>query len=1458
MTNLAAGQSNTYSGIAPDAYILNAKVLNDKGVGRTSQILEGIQWAIDNQADILLMSFGGPYNNPQSPINFAIRDAVEAGITVVVSAGNCGPDCPSRACGSYVGITTPGNSLDAISVGSLDRHNNPACFSSRGDQDLLKPDIVTLGIDISSLYINNYKAMNGTSISAAHVAGAAALLLEANPQLEPSQVKAVLSATATDLGPPGKDVRFGWGSLNIREFIDKLDEAQELYDNFNDPASNLVRIPIDLNNAEEINNTSLLQGNRVSGKIFPANSDDYVNILLDVIDFGGRRHEVGDRVYFTIRETIDPDNTGFAYAPRECELIFMPHKYYGGDCPHYYNDQICAESDRARRADFIDTLVGGQTYEWEPYFDVLDWMAQYNDGVGKFEASIYCYHDYANQWQSDWAYYTWTAENNCRDPAEPTITIKRVYHSSYDEEVVYSTDINNNLCRDFGGSYNRKIDYQDASPMILVGGIAPQSTFTSSSTINLDWEDITLNDGSHTLKLCLTKDGFGGPGFCDTERFTVGGFDEGSDGDSDDDQQGVVDPQLNYPAGHSCDGNEECATPYCVHGTCRYSHVYCGDSYCDTAELAYCDQDCTVPCFSDVDCGNDGYVTSAQCGSDDNVHLTYRTYRCNNPSTQRAYCSHSEEDRITETCTQGCHNGNCELPSNCDSNSDCGNNGYTGNTFCYQNKDVYQTYRRYICRNPGTSSSSCDVIDDDRLKETCPEDCQGGSCKEILDYNWKLEYSNKVEKIDNKEDIKLIKQPGDYISIILNSEGPQTINFNAPQEFEIADGIYSPGRLTVNGGDNSIKFHIPKDVFPRIYTFSSGGDRYKVKIIEKPKTLILTDSIALENRYRNFQSNNINYLSILEEAYKTAASEKGIVYNINDYRDQVGERPSALNNYQDNPKYQYNPESINNYALKIGDLTRKKCSDCDVIILGDDFVIPHYRRKVDWKKWHFISSTIETHNIYSDVPYIQNTKKPFSQFQDLFVGYDKYDDPTEGKDIYFIQQDDFSSSVKQEVNKFGDALDRLGYEVDITMIDDDNITCNDPGWWDNFNDKTLFIFGPENEALKCFPFVRSLEDSATIEVNPWDGNDYAVIIQSEDELVLQTIRNIIENEGAVKLIPEWMVVIETGIDWVSYTSMMVGLDTFWDPVDTTFQCGIKGDVIGCGASTAAIFIPLGCSAAVKKIIKPFLKKFEGPITKIFLKNPKGMVNLFDKLINTNKFTKFDDSLEKVADVFPENALDNVLKNTDSVDNLAKGAESFSKRGEKLENFNPSLKNIDNTYRAELLLKRGKYAQKFMDEGFEYATDPHIYRGISGDFNDVQNIFEKGLKAPNPSKSSAEDLIEHISKSTDTAFTSATRNYQNVAVNKFATTNGNLDGFVLKIKNRQVQMIDTTISPSIETAILRGDNALERWVRQDEIMAIIGDLDPKDIEGAWMVNKHGHTLRWEPNPNFKGIRTEGGG
>jgi serine protease AprX len=213
-----------YRGIAPEVNILSIKVLDEKGNGKTSDILSAVQWIIDSKevykTKIVNFSLGAiaQYRERKDPLVKAANRAIDSGMVVVAAVGNSGPMRNT--------ILSPATSRYVISVGALDNNGTPdtnddfiASFSSRGPtiDRIRKPDLIAPGVDITSLShknLKNYTSLSGTSMAAPIVSGAAALLLNINPNYNHFDIKKILTGSCSKIKASSLDQGAGILDLN--------------------------------------------------------------------------------------------------------------------------------------------------------------------------------------------------------------------------------------------------------------------------------------------------------------------------------------------------------------------------------------------------------------------------------------------------------------------------------------------------------------------------------------------------------------------------------------------------------------------------------------------------------------------------------------------------------------------------------------------------------------------------------------------------------------------------------------------------------------------------------------------------------------------------------------------------------------------------------------------------------------------------------------------------------------------------------------------------------------------------------------------------------------------------------------------------------------------------------------------------------------------------------------------
>ena len=200
-------------GIAPGAEILAVHAFDGasgEATGNSFAIYKGVQWAADNNARIINMSFAGP----SDPILARLLAAAYAkGIVLIAAAGNGGPQSEPLY---------PAADPDVIAVTATDDKDRVFAMANRGRYIA----VAAPGVDILSLAPGEaYQLSSGTSIAAAHVSGIAAMLLERNPSLRPADIRSTLIATARQVGPPTPDSDFGAGIANAFRAVTWLDRA---------------------------------------------------------------------------------------------------------------------------------------------------------------------------------------------------------------------------------------------------------------------------------------------------------------------------------------------------------------------------------------------------------------------------------------------------------------------------------------------------------------------------------------------------------------------------------------------------------------------------------------------------------------------------------------------------------------------------------------------------------------------------------------------------------------------------------------------------------------------------------------------------------------------------------------------------------------------------------------------------------------------------------------------------------------------------------------------------------------------------------------------------------------------------------------------------------------------------------------------------------------------------------
>ncbi len=205
VSGIIAARNNNIGvvGVAPDAQLYAVKVLDTYGSGYISDIIEGIDWAVQNKMDVVSMSLGTRIYS--QAFNDTTANAYKAGILLVAAAGNSGDGNLSTD-----DVLYPAKFDSVIAVSAIDYNNIAPVWSADGSEI----ELVAPGADIYSAWLDgSYVNKSGTSMAAPFVSGVVALVKSKNLSLTSREIRSVLAYNAIDLGTTGRDKIYGFGLI---------------------------------------------------------------------------------------------------------------------------------------------------------------------------------------------------------------------------------------------------------------------------------------------------------------------------------------------------------------------------------------------------------------------------------------------------------------------------------------------------------------------------------------------------------------------------------------------------------------------------------------------------------------------------------------------------------------------------------------------------------------------------------------------------------------------------------------------------------------------------------------------------------------------------------------------------------------------------------------------------------------------------------------------------------------------------------------------------------------------------------------------------------------------------------------------------------------------------------------------------------------------------------------------
>lgn len=219
VAGIICARNNGYGvhGVAPKASVRPYRSLNANATGTYNDILNGIHQAIDDKVDII--NFSIYMTDDTQPLRNAVIRAYKANIPMICCAGNFGRN-------EHEDVVWPAAYRETISVGAIGKDLLKADFSNTGPN----LDFVGPGVDIRSTFPGNeYRRSSGTSFSTPWVAGIVALMISKHrrfggrtPVRTVEDVREHLKKTSIDLGEAGKDNKYGYGIIDVKEAIAKI------------------------------------------------------------------------------------------------------------------------------------------------------------------------------------------------------------------------------------------------------------------------------------------------------------------------------------------------------------------------------------------------------------------------------------------------------------------------------------------------------------------------------------------------------------------------------------------------------------------------------------------------------------------------------------------------------------------------------------------------------------------------------------------------------------------------------------------------------------------------------------------------------------------------------------------------------------------------------------------------------------------------------------------------------------------------------------------------------------------------------------------------------------------------------------------------------------------------------------------------------------------------------------
>ena len=541
-----------------------------------------------------------------------------------------------------------------------------------------------------------------------------------------------------------------------------------------------------------------------------------------------------------------------------------------------------------------------------------------------------------------------------------------------------------------------------------------------------------------------------------------------------------------YDFVNQCDGQPlnsfVCINPTTRTQCCEGPAQNCGSSnYCESGNCLTCDTSCNGNCQSSACFGID-----PDCSTTGSVQQCPNTCPLPNGQNENCECDSDPECPSGYYCHQVSGWDPCELIT------------YTnqclpsGDYFC-ENRLVKECYsngqynEKLVRDNCNGQNKYCD--------ESVVDTTQ--ACSEFNDLDVWIDHANTGVIVN--------KQPGDLLKVNIFAEQPSTINYGFDPG--IFNGSCSP---TITVGINTCELSVKTNAQIGTTSMYVAGKEIVVNVVESASLVIITDS---EKLYDHFPNEPEAVRSLLKQAYY---EDNAVVYDLIWY--DLGEN-NPFSSYVGYNEQINNLRIENSYSEAVSAFITQKCQSCnDIIVLGDDYVIPSYRVTIPTTAVQYygfipLLNQVQIHTS-TDTNYIP--RKPgdytFAELPYVFSRYDHEEGHFEEKIVTFIIPASPSPELLNEIQSLQNTISTK-FNATINTMYSSEVTCDSVLYFDNLQAVTPVIIGDAstNQAFNCYPFLDLLTDSVSVEINVWDADEPAILITSLNPNVTQNFNLLIQD-----------------------------------------------------------------------------------------------------------------------------------------------------------------------------------------------------------------------------------------------------------------------------------------------------------------------------------------------------------